>query len=73
MALVHFEKELKVCELIGSANGIATANGNIASAKSKYEGGRNQSTKVVGIMKRYVRLPERHTNCISPNMAKGMN
>jgi hypothetical protein len=41
MAMVYFEKELKVCESIGLDNGIATANGNIAYAKSKYEGGRS--------------------------------
>jgi hypothetical protein len=38
-AMVHFEKELKVCESIGSAKGIAVAKNNIALAKSKYEGG----------------------------------
>ena len=40
-AVAHFEKDLKVCESIGNADGIATAKRNIAIAKSKYEGGRN--------------------------------
>jgi hypothetical protein len=38
-AVVHFEKYLKVCKAIGFIDGIATAKGNIAIAKSKYEGG----------------------------------
>ena len=40
-AVVHFEKELEVCEAIGFIDGIAAAKGNIAIAKSKYEGGMN--------------------------------
>jgi hypothetical protein len=41
-AVVHFEKDLKVCEAIGDAEGIAAAKGNIAVAKSLYEGGNNE-------------------------------
>jgi hypothetical protein len=37
-AVVHFEKDLKVCETIGFAQGIANAKINIAIAKSKYAG-----------------------------------
>jgi hypothetical protein len=40
-AVVHFEKDLKVCEAIGDAEGIAAAKGNIAIAKFIYEGGNN--------------------------------
>jgi hypothetical protein len=40
-AVVHYEKCLKVCEAIGDADGFAAAKGNIAFAKSKYEGGNN--------------------------------
>jgi tetratricopeptide (TPR) repeat protein len=40
-AVVHFEKYLKVCKAIGNDDGIAAAKGNIALAKSKYEGGNN--------------------------------
>jgi hypothetical protein len=40
-AVAHFEKDLKVCKAIGDADGIATAKANIAVAKSKYKGGRN--------------------------------
>ena len=40
-AVVHFEKDLKVCEAIGDADGIAAAKQNIAYAKSMYEGGNN--------------------------------
>ena len=36
-AVVHFEKDLKVCEAIGDADGIASAKNNIAEAKAKYE------------------------------------
>jgi hypothetical protein len=39
IAVVHFEKYLKVCEEIGHDAGVATAKGNIAIAKSKYESG----------------------------------
>jgi hypothetical protein len=39
--VVHFEKDLKVCKAIGHAEGIATRKSNIAYAKSKCEGGRN--------------------------------
>jgi hypothetical protein len=41
-AVVHFEKDLKVCEAIGDADNIAVARSNIALAKSKYEGGSNE-------------------------------
>jgi hypothetical protein len=37
-AVVHFHKDLKVCEAIGDAEGIANAKTSIAYAKSKYEG-----------------------------------
>jgi len=40
-AVVHFGKDLKVCEAIGDTVRIATAKKNIALAKSKYEGGSN--------------------------------
>jgi hypothetical protein len=40
-AVVHFEKDLKVCEAIGDDEGIAVAKSNIALAKSMYEGGNN--------------------------------
>jgi hypothetical protein len=40
-ALTHFEKYLKVCKTIGHDEGIATAEANLAIAKSKYEGGNN--------------------------------
>jgi hypothetical protein len=40
-AMVHFENQLEVNEVIGDAEGIATAKSNIALAKSKYEGGNN--------------------------------
>jgi hypothetical protein len=40
-AVVHFEKDLKVCKAISDVEGIATAKSNIAFAKSKYEGGNN--------------------------------
>jgi hypothetical protein len=38
-AVAHFEKALKVNESICDDQGIATAKGNIALAKSKYESG----------------------------------
>jgi hypothetical protein len=41
-AVAQFERSLQVCEAIGDADGIATAKGNIAYAKSKYEGGNNE-------------------------------
>jgi hypothetical protein len=40
-ALVHFEKDLKVCKAFGHDEGIATAKQNIAYAKSKFDGGNN--------------------------------
>jgi hypothetical protein len=40
-AVVHFVKDLKVCEAIGDDDGIVTAKTNIAVARSKYEGGNN--------------------------------
>jgi hypothetical protein len=40
-AVVHFRKCLKVSKAIGDAEGITVAKGNIAIAKSKYEGGNN--------------------------------
>jgi hypothetical protein len=39
--VVHFEKDLKVCEAIGDDDGIAAAKSNIARARSKYEGDKN--------------------------------
>ena len=45
-AVVHFEKDLKVCEAIGDAEGIAAAKANIAYAKSKYEVGNNNEELV---------------------------
>ena len=41
-ALSHFENALKVCEAIGNDKGVASAKGNIAIAKSIYEGGSNE-------------------------------
>ena len=40
-AVTHFENQLEVNESIGFADGIATAKANIAAAKSKFKGGRN--------------------------------
>jgi hypothetical protein len=40
-AVVHFEKLLEVSEAIDNYQGIANAKANIAYARSKYEGGRN--------------------------------
>jgi hypothetical protein len=40
-AVVHFEKQLKVCKAIGDDESIATAKNNLALAKSKYESGNN--------------------------------
>jgi hypothetical protein len=40
-AVAHFEKDLKLCEAIGDAEGIATAKSNIAIAKSMYKGVNN--------------------------------
>jgi hypothetical protein len=40
-AVAYFEKDLKVREAIGDAEGIATAKSSIAFAKSKYEDGNN--------------------------------
>jgi hypothetical protein len=40
-SVTHFEKSLQVLEAIGAAGRIAPAKGNIAIAKSKYEGGNN--------------------------------
>ena len=45
-AVTHLEKQLKVNEAIGDAEGIANAKANIAIAKSKYEGGRNNEELV---------------------------
>lgn len=39
-AVVHFNKDLNVCEAIGDVEGIAVAKGSIAAAKSIYEGGK---------------------------------
>jgi hypothetical protein len=41
-AVVQFEKSLKVCEAIDDDEGIATAKGNIALAKSNCESGNNK-------------------------------
>jgi hypothetical protein len=38
-AVTHFEKNLKVYEAIGFADGIVTAKSNMADAKIKYESG----------------------------------
>ena len=40
-AVVHFEKDLKVCKATGDTDGIAAAKSNIARARSKYESDRN--------------------------------
>jgi hypothetical protein len=40
-AVTHFEEYLKVSKAIGDDDGAATAKGNIALAKSMYEGGNN--------------------------------
>ena len=40
-AAVRFQNQLELYEEIGNVEGIATAKHNIAAAKSKYEGGRN--------------------------------
>jgi hypothetical protein len=40
-AVVHFENQLRVNEANANYEGIATAKGNIAYAKSMYEGGNN--------------------------------
>jgi hypothetical protein len=41
-AMVLFGKDLKVCKAAGNYEGVATAKGNIAIAKSKYEGGNTE-------------------------------
>jgi hypothetical protein len=41
-AVIHFEKSIQVYKAIGDDDGIATANGNIAISKSKYEDGNNE-------------------------------
>jgi hypothetical protein len=41
-AVAHFEKDMKVYEAIGHAEGVANAKRNIALARSKYEGGNNK-------------------------------
>ena len=46
-AVVHFEKLLQVFESIGNDEGIAAAKGNIAIAKSKYEGGSNNDEELL--------------------------
>jgi hypothetical protein len=40
-AVAHFEKYLEVIEATGFARGVAHAKANLATAKSKYEGGNN--------------------------------
>jgi hypothetical protein len=45
-AVTHFEKQLEVYKAIGDDQGIATAKGNIAIAKSKYEGGNNNEEQM---------------------------
>jgi hypothetical protein len=40
-AVTHYENQLEVSKTIGDADGVVTAKNNIAVAKSKYEGGRN--------------------------------
>ena len=45
--MVHFEKLLQVFESIGNDEGIAAAKGNIAIAKSKYEGGSNNDEELL--------------------------
>jgi hypothetical protein len=45
-AVTHFEKDLKVCKAIGDDDGIAAAKSNIAIAKSKYLGDRNNEERL---------------------------
>jgi hypothetical protein len=46
-AVIHFEKSLQVFEAIGHDDeGIVAAKGNIAIAKSKYEGGNNNEERM---------------------------
>jgi hypothetical protein len=45
-AVAYFEKDLKVCEAIDDADGVATAKSNTAIAKSKYEDGSNNEELV---------------------------
>ena len=45
-AVVHFWTSLKVCEAIGDDDGIAAAKSNIAIAKSKYVGDRNNEERL---------------------------
>jgi hypothetical protein len=52
-AVVHFEKDLKVCKAIGDADGIANAKANIAIAKSKYEGGNSTEELLKASQKLY--------------------
>jgi hypothetical protein len=41
-AVVHFENQLRMNEAIGNDEGAASAKGNIAIARSMYEGGSNE-------------------------------
>jgi hypothetical protein len=64
-AVTHFEKQLEVFESIGSDKGIAVAKGNIAIAKSKYEGGNNYEE--------VLKANKNCMNCVSPKMVTRMN
>jgi hypothetical protein len=46
-AVSHFEKDLKVCKAISDADGVVTAKGFIAYAKSKYEGDSNNNEELM--------------------------
>jgi hypothetical protein len=52
-AVAYFNKDLKVSEAIDDAEGVATAKSNIAAAKSKYEGGRNNEEKLKASQEMY--------------------
>jgi hypothetical protein len=63
-AEVNFEKDLKVCEAIGDADGIAIAKRNIAIARSKYESGNSNEEVLKASQKLYelrvAKLGEEH-------------
>ena len=48
-AVTHLEKQLKVNEAIGDAEGIANAKANIAYAKSTYESGNNNNEELLKV------------------------
>jgi hypothetical protein len=64
-AVTHFENQLEVNESFGFADGIATAKANIAAAKSKFKGGRNNEE--------LLKASQDCMNCVSLKMAKSMN